>query len=138
MRVVLDTNVLISALMTQDTPPDRLYKFWKEGRFQLASCERQLEEIRLATRRPFFRDRIRPSEAGRMVNDIRYLALMCDPLPAVERSPDPDDDWLLAVAEKAEADFLVTGDKSDLLNLERHGRTRIVAAGYLAGMLRKT
>jgi len=46
MRVVLDTNILISALMTRDTPPDRLYEYWKEGRFQLASCERQLEEIR--------------------------------------------------------------------------------------------
>jgi len=87
------------------------------------------------TRRPFFRDRIRPSEAGRMVNDIRYLALMCDPLPTVERSPDPNDDWLLAVAEKAQAEFLVTGDKSDLLKLEQHGTTRIVTARFLADNL---
>lgn len=137
MRVVLDTNILISALMVRGTPPDQLYEFWKEGRFQLATCERQMEEINRVTRRPFFRERIRPSEAGRMVNDIRRLALLCDPLPNVERSPDPNDDWLLAVAERAEADFLVTGDKSDLLKLERHGTTRIVTAGYLAGMLRK-
>ncbi|MFZ5509649.1 MAG: putative toxin-antitoxin system toxin component, PIN family [Pseudomonadota bacterium] len=137
MHVVLDTNILISALAVRGTPPDRLYEFWKEGRFQLATCERQLEEINRVSRRPFFRERIRPSEAGRLVNDIRRLALMCDPLPSVERSPDPDDDWLLALAEKAQADFLVTGDKSDLLMLERHGPTRIVTARFLADMLER-
>lgn len=137
MRVVLDTNILISALTVRGTPPDRLYEYWKEGRFQLATCERQLEEINRVSRRPFFRERIKPSEAGRLVNDIRRLALMCDPLPSVERSPDPNDDWLLAVAEKAQADFLVTGDKSDLLTLERHGKTRIVTARFLADDLEK-
>lgn len=137
MRVVLDTNILISALMARGTPPDRLYEYWKEGRFQLATCERQLNEVNRVSRRPFFRERIKPSEAGRMVNDIRRLALMCDPLPSVERSPDPDDDWLLAVAEKAQADYLATGDKSDLLKLERHGTTRIVTARFLADGLER-
>jgi hypothetical protein len=138
VRVVLDTNVLISALAVRGTPPDRLYESWKEGRFLLVTCERQLEEINRVSRRPFFRERIRPSEAGRMVNDIRRLALLCDPLPNVELSPDPDDDWLLAVAEKTRADFLVTGDKSDLLRLERHGTTRIVTARFLADILGMT
>ena len=137
MRVVLDTNILICALMVRGKPPDQLYEFWKEGRFELATCERQMEEINRVTRRSFFRERVRPSEAGRMVNDIRRLALLCEPLPNIERSPDPNDDWLLALAEKAHADFLVTGDKSDLLKLGRHGSTRIVIAGHLADMLRK-
>ncbi len=137
MRVILDTNILISALMARGTPPDRLYEYWKEGRFQLVTCERQLEEINLVSRRPFFRERIKPSEAGRLVNDIRRLALMCDPLPRIERSPDPDDDWLLAVAEKSKAEYLATGDKSDLLRLERHGATRIVTARFLADALER-
>lgn len=59
------------------------------------------------------------------------------PLPSVERSPDPDYDWLLAVAEKAYADYLVTGDKSDLLQLERHGATRIVTARFLTDSLER-
>lgn len=136
MRVVLDTNILLSALISRGTPPDRLYEAWKEGRFELATCERQLEEVNRVSRRPFFRERIRASEAGRMVNDIRRLARLCDPLPAVVRSPDPDDDWLLAVAEKAGAEFLATGDKSDLLALGRHGATRIVTARHLIDILR--
>jgi putative PIN family toxin of toxin-antitoxin system len=135
MRVVLDTNILISALMVRGTPPERLYEHWKDRRFSLVTCERQLTEINRVTRRPFFRERIKPSEAGRLVNDIRRLAFLCEPLPVVQRSPDPDDDWLLALAEKAQADFLVTGDKSDLLKLERHGATRIVTARFLAERL---
>lgn len=137
MRVVLDTNILISALMVRGTPPDRLYEHWRQGRFGLASCERQLEEFRRVSRRPFFKTRLRQSEVGRMVNDIRRLAMMCDPLPAVAVSPDPDDDVLLAVAQVACAEFLVTGDKNDLLKLERSGGTRIVTARYLAERLDK-
>jgi putative PIN family toxin of toxin-antitoxin system len=135
MRVILDTNILLSALMGRGTPPDRLYEHWKDGRFVLASCERQLEELNRVTRRPFFRERIKPSEAGRLVNDLRRLALMGDPLPVVRRSPDADDDWLLALAEKIQADYLVTGDKSDLLPLDHHGTTRIVTARQLAERL---
>lgn len=66
-----------------------------------------------------------------MVNDIRRLAVMCDPLPLVIVSPDSDDDFLLAAAQVAEADYLATGDKTDLLALKRHGCTRIVTASKL-------
>lgn len=128
MRVVLDTNILLSALIVQGTPPDKIYRAWREGRFRLASCEYQLEELKRVSRRPFFKNRLKPAEVGRMVNAIRYLAIPCDPLPLLELSPDPDDDWLLAVAQVAKADYLVTGDKSDLLALRRHGVTRIITA----------
>ena len=63
-----------------------------------------------------------------MDNAIRHLAMACDPLPLVELSPDPDDDWLLAVAQVSRADYLVTGDKSDLLATRNHGVTRIITA----------
>ena len=135
MRVILDTNILLSALIGRGTPPDRLYEHWKDGRFILVSCDRQLEELNRVTRRPFFRQRIKPAEAGRLVNDLRRLALMGDPLPAVRRSPDADDDWLLALAEKTRADYLATGDRSDLLPLGRHATACIVTARQLADWL---
>jgi hypothetical protein len=131
MRVVLDTNILISALMTRGTPPDKLYEAWRDGRFELASCERQLAEINVVSRRPFFQKRLLPNEVGRMVRTIRRLAVMCDPLPDVMGSPDPDDDFLLATAQAASAEYLATGDKSGLLTLNRYGRTRIVTARRL-------
>jgi predicted nucleic acid-binding protein len=81
MRLVLDTNILLSALLVRGTPPDKLYEEWRHGRFQLASAEQQLDELRRVSRRPFFQERLTASEIGRMVNDIRRLATMCDPLP---------------------------------------------------------
>lgn len=131
MRVVLDTNVLLAALLTHGTPPGQLYAAWHRRQFVLCSCERQLEEINRVTRRPYFRGRLAQAVAGRMINDIRALALMCDPLPKVAASPDPDDDFLLATAQVARAGYLVTGDKSGLLFLKKHGITRILAARAL-------
>jgi hypothetical protein len=135
VRVVLDTNILLSALMVRGTPPGRLYEEWRHGRFDIASAERQLEELNRVSRRSFFQARLKPSEIGRMVKDIRRLAVMCDPLPLVMVSPDPDDDFLLAIAQVAEANYLVTGDKSGLLALKRHGCTRIVTARKLVQLL---
>lgn len=137
MRLVLDTNILLSALMVRGTPPDRLYEEWRHGGFQLASAEQQLDELRRVSHRPFFQERLTASEIGRMVNDIRRLATMCDPLPDVSASPDPNDDFLLAIAQAADADYLVTGDKSDLLALGSHGRTRIVSARAMVQLLNR-
>ena len=134
VRVVLDTNILLSALITRGTPPDQLYEAWRHGRFDLASAEQQLEELNRVSRRPFFLARLKPSEIGRMINDIRRLAVMCDPLPSMTISP--DDDFLLAVAQVAGADYLVTGDKNDLLTLKSHGCTRITTARELVQLLR--
>lgn len=89
------------------------------------------------SRRPGLRDRLRPAEAGRLVNETRRLALLFGPVSTVAVSPDPDDDFLLAVAETASADYLVTGDKAGLLALGQHGPTRVVTAQALAEMLEK-
>jgi putative PIN family toxin of toxin-antitoxin system len=135
VRVLLDTNVLLSALLVRGTPPDRLYEAWRQGRFALVSCERQLEELNRVSRRPVLRERLRPAEAGRLVNEIRRLAILCEPVNVASISPDPDDDFLLAVAEAARADYLVTGDKADLLSLGCHRATRILTARQLVELL---
>lgn len=135
MRLILDTNILISALMVRDTPPDMIYDAWRLGRFELASCELQLQEINLVSRRPALEKRLKPVEAGKMVNDIRRLALLFDQLPQVDISPDPNDNFLLALAGVSASDFIVTGDKNDLLDLQRYQGTRIVTARYMAGVL---
>ena len=70
-----------------------------------------------------------------MVNQLRRLGLYFDPLPDVAGSPDPNDDFLLGLAQAADADLLVTGDKSHLLALGRTGRTRIVTARDLVDSL---
>jgi len=128
IRLILDTNVLIAALITRDTPPDALYRAWRDGSFTLVTSELQLEEFRAVTRRESVRLRLHPAEAGRMVNDLRSLAVLAEPLERLDISPDPYDNFLLAMAQASRADALVTGDKRDLLSLGRHLGTRILTA----------
>jgi putative PIN family toxin of toxin-antitoxin system len=126
MRAVLDTNVLCSALLAPGGPTDRLYRAWREGRFQLLACEAQLEEFRRVTRYPRLRPFIEPAAAGATHNELRRLAILVIKLPAVEASQDPADNFLLALAQAGEANVLVTGDKHDLLALGTFRRTRLV------------
>src|SRR5450432_4220610 len=111
MRVILDTNILISALLVQSGTPGSIYRAWVEGAFSLLTCQYQLIELRGTFRKPALASRIRPHEAGRLVNELKRLAVMVDNLPRVVRSPDSEDDFLLAAAEAGRADYLVTGDK---------------------------
>jgi uncharacterized protein len=69
-----------------------------------------------------------------LVNQLKHLAEIIGALPHVERSSDPTDDFLLALSEAAQADYLVTGDKSGLLPLVRHKTTRILSASEFAAL----
>ena len=79
------------------------------------------------TRYPKIRARLKPALAGRLINDLREVAVVIETLPPVDISPDPYDNYLLSIASGGEADYLVTGDKPDLLALERHAGTKIVS-----------
>ena len=128
MRIVLDTGILIAALITKDTPPDLIYQAWRKKKFELITSEWQLSEFRRVSRYPKLRKYLVPSEAGNMINGLRYQALVLTDLPALEISPDPDDNPILAMAVAGEADFLVSGDKRDLLALKVIEKTKIVTA----------
>jgi uncharacterized protein len=132
VRVVLDTNILLSGLISPSGTPARLIEAWLDRHFILVSHALQLDELREVTRRDKIRRLIRPAEAGRLVNQIALVAEMPPALPAVERSIDPRDDFLLALCEAGSVDWLVTGDKDHLLALGRHGTTRIERAAKLA------
>ncbi len=134
MGVVLDTNILVSALLVQLGRPAAIYRAWQEGHFTLLTCAEQLDELKATLHKPAIAARIKPYKAGRLVNDLRELAETIDPLPRVERSPDPADDFLLALSEAGKADYLVTGDKSGLVSLARHGGKRIVSAGEFTAL----
>jgi putative PIN family toxin of toxin-antitoxin system len=134
MRVVLDTNILVSALLIQTGNPAAIYRAWQEGQFSLLTCAEQLDELRATLRKPAIAERIKPWKAGGLVNEMKKLAESVAELPRVRRSPDPTDDFLLALCEAGIADYLVTGDKRGLLALEQHKYTRIVSARTFAAL----
>lgn len=128
MRVVLDTNILISALIRRDSVPGQILRAWTQDRFDLMTHELQLDEFRATSRTSRLRGVLRPAQAGRVVNQMRSHAQLLARLPRVQRSDDPGDDFLLAMCQAGDADYLVTGDKTGLLALGIHGRTAIVTA----------
>jgi putative PIN family toxin of toxin-antitoxin system len=135
VRVILGANILISGLISPLGKPARLIDAWLDGRFVLVSHALQLDEFRAVSRRERIRPLLQPSEAGRLVNRITALAEMPAPLPFVRRSPDPHDDFLLALCEASAASLLVTGDKADLLALKTHASARIITAAQFASEL---
>jgi putative PIN family toxin of toxin-antitoxin system len=132
MRVVLDTNILVSALLIQTGNPAAIYRAWQEGFFTLLTCAEHLDELRATLRKSAIAERIKPYKAGGLVNELKKLAESVDTLSPVRRSPDPTDDFLLALCEAGRADYLVTGEKSGLLTLEHHKDTRIISARAFA------
>src|SRR5712692_8233636 len=108
MRVVLDTNILVSALLVQVGHPAAIYRAWHEGYFTLLTCEEQLDELRATLQKPVLAVRIKPYKAGRLVNELKEFAETISSLPRVARSPDPTDDFLLGLSEAGKADYLVT------------------------------
>src|SRR3546814_4384625 len=103
---------------SSDVCSSDLIDAWLDDRFTLISHALQLDELRDVSRRDKIRALIRPSEAGRLVNQIAAIADMPERLPAVQRSRDPRDDFLLGLCEAGRADWLVTGEdrKSTRLN----------------------
>ena len=111
MRAVLDPNVLVSAAISPAGPPRQIIDAWIDERFELVVCPTLLDELREVLARPKLERWIRTELATAFVDGLEQDAIVVDDptaLPGV--SPDPDDDYLIALAREAGADFLVSGD----------------------------
>jgi len=111
VRAVLDSNILISALLAPRGAPARIVSRWLAGEFELVVSELLLAELERALRYPKVSARIPVDEAAELLVLLREGALLApDPVAPPRRSPDPGDDYLLGLAE-AESAVLVTGDQ---------------------------
>ena len=119
MRVVLDTNVLLSGLMFPDGAPGRVVAAWREARFDLVISVHQLAEIGRVLAYPKIR-RVLGWDGRRIEQFIRQLYVRSEIVDLsetfVEVPLDPDDAPIQATLVAAKADVLITGD-SDLLAL---------------------
>ena len=128
MRAVLDTSIFISAFISDKSHPYQAVALWLDKRYELVTSTWQIEEIRRVSRRDYIRQVTTRHQIGRVVNGLRQRAMVIETLPEVLYSPDPDDNPILATAIEGNAHYLVTGDKGDLLALERVKRVQIVTA----------
>jgi putative PIN family toxin of toxin-antitoxin system len=124
MRLVLDTNVLLSALAFPGSKPDQVLQRVRRGNvelflspFILAELERVLHDKFRFTRR----------QTDERVNVIRRMATLVEPTERVALVAAKDDDnRILECALAARADYLVTGDKEHLLPLRCVGAIQII------------
>lgn len=130
MRIVIDTNLLVSAIISSG-PPRRLLDAVRAGEHELCTTEILLAELLDVMRRSKFATRL--AQAGltpeAIVEDIRKLSTMVAPLSTPRVVPtDPDDDHVLAAAVYGAADLIISGDRRDLLPLGSHLGIAIVDA----------
>lgn len=133
-RAVLDTNVLISALISPRGTSAALLVELRDGAFELIVSPRLLSELDEVLRRDKFRRYATVSEIASYVDLIRHQAtIVDDPPPNPEPlSPDPDDEYLVSLARAARAHALVSGD-GHLLGL-RDRLSTITPADFLAAL----
>ncbi|MBP7338394.1 putative toxin-antitoxin system toxin component, PIN family [Niveispirillum sp.] len=136
MRVILDTNVLLSALISGHGAPDQIYGAWRAARFELVTSEMQLDEVRRASRYPKLKVVLQPHRVGAMINNMQRALVLTKlpPLPEEIAVDDPHDTFLAAAALLSSADYLVTGDRrAGLLRLGHIGRTWILTPSQFCG-----
>ncbi len=127
MRIVVDTNLLVSAYISPGKPR-RLLESALSGDFELCTSEVLLAELLGVLQRAPIAARL-PRDATAVVADIRNVAVIVAPqaVPRVVPS-DPDDDHVLAAALAAGADLIASGDRRDLLPLGSHEGIPIITA----------
>ena len=122
MRVLIDTNVLISMLLrpSEDGSVRAVFRAFTAGRFTLLISKKLIDELTETVRTKFrLSKRVTEEQLTNFTTLLNQTAELIDEIedtiPTVTR--DPDDDYVLAYALVGSADFLVAGDK-DLLSLE--------------------
>lgn len=136
-RIVLDTNVFVSALISPQRYPAAILKALRSGLFTLLASPPVNEEIIEVLNRPRIRDRY---GLGERIFDVSFIlwkvAELVVHLPEVQVCSDPDDDKFLATAVGGKADFLVTGNVGDLLHLREYKGVAIVSPREFISRLR--
>lgn len=129
MRVVVDPNVLVAAAIT-DGVSARLLDHWLTVRsFEIVVCPMLIAELRDVLGRKKFRRWLTETEAALLIGRLEQEAeVRRDPAEIPESTPDPKDDYLVALYREADAEALVTGD-ADFAGLS--GEVTVMTPGQL-------
>lgn len=132
LRVVLDTNVLVSAIISNGKPRELLRK-GIANQFSIVTSDLILEELATVLRRPKFKTS--EDEIHRIILALiqsSEIASVTSRFEAVKE--EPKDDIVINTAYDGHADFIVTGDRH-LLELESFRGIKIFTVGSLLELL---
>lgn len=121
-RVVIDTNLWVSFLLTKTTP--RLDRLFQRKSILLLFSQELLDEFIEVAGRTKFKKYFTSDDLEDLLFQIRIYAEFITIKSTVVMCRDPKDNFLLSLAKDGKADFLLTGD-NDLLALKKIGKTHI-------------
>lgn len=111
-RAAAAPGVLISGLVSRTGPPAQIVDLWLEGAFELVVSPALLAELTGVIGRPKLAQAIPARTAQRLLEELAASAVLFDdPPPVPGATPDPKDDYLVALAVACGADVLVSGDR---------------------------
>lgn len=130
IKAVIDTNILISGLISPKASPAKIISLWRERKFILVVSEEIIEELKSALFYPkiFKKYGLSKSTIGRYLKIIRAFAEMAKPKESVNLIiADTGDNKFLEAALAANVNFIVSGDKH-LLGLKKFRGIKIIKA----------
>ncbi|KRT73515.1 MAG: hypothetical protein XU13_C0013G0024 [Candidatus Rokubacteria bacterium CSP1-6] len=129
LKVVLDTNQLVSSLLSTRGLQRQLIDAWRQRAFLLLLVPGQIDELAEILSRPKIKKRYRidPRDREAFLQLFRLDTVLLPHMTAPGVCRDPDDDYLLGCAAAGRADYLVTGDE-DLLSIGRYRDVTILSA----------
>lgn len=138
MRVVLDTNVIISALLAKESTPAKILFYWQEKKmFDIVVSQAILEEYHRAIQYPHIRTRhgLSDDDMKRFVSEFRALAILVESKEEVTIvTQDRDDNKFIACALTGRAELIISGDK-DLLDIKSYRDVRIITPAIFLALL---
>jgi uncharacterized protein len=136
LTVVLDVNVIISAVMSARGTPRQVIEAWQAEKFEVVVSDGILAEVSAKLLDPAIggRQGVTAADVSAITRLLRSEATNVQPLSTPVVTGDPEDDYVLATVTRAHADYLVTGDKG-LLALGHHGDSRIISPREFAALL---
>jgi len=135
LRLVMDTNVLVSGIFFPKGNEAQILGYTIEGRAVLLASLDTLEELREVLTRPKFQ-LTQPEVLAIFQMVLSRWEIVLNPEKAEARCRDPDDQKFLGCAVAGKADYLVTGDP-DLLVMDRVGRTLILTGARLVKAMKR-
>ena len=137
MRVVLDTNVIVSGVISEHGAPRQIIRAWQDKRFTLLTSTLAIAEVTRVLHYPRLQETYRLAKKDILLVRDTLLsdALVLEGLYQVTRSRDPDDDIFLACALEGHADYLVSG-APHLLEIKYYHGVQIVTPRQLVEILK--
>jgi uncharacterized protein len=137
IREVLDTNVIVSGILSEKGIPGRILRAWLEDRFHLVTSRAILEELGRVLRCSKIRHRHGWSDfqALKFIEDLTSLAVLVPgELRLAVVSEDPSDDRFLECAIEGQADYIVSGD-GHLVRLAQYEGVEILSPSEFLALL---